>query len=203
MLKVFQSSAESAPVVVPFARAREIPDPEIRSPLSDPETKLTLLLNRFQSPAESAPVAVQDARPREIPLPAIERPFAGPEIKLTLLLNVVQSRAERAPVLLALARASESPVPASESPFPGVRIWIAHCLLLKRVQSAEVRSHVAVFDAYGILKVWTVPTELMLKVVPADPTANVCDAAPRPLRLVIPAHDTVDHTGAPPLIVST
>ena len=52
-----------------------------------------------------------------------------------------------------LASASERPVPTRESPFVGVRIWRAHCLLLKRVQSDDERSPDAVFDAYGILKV--------------------------------------------------
>jgi hypothetical protein len=153
LLKVFQSNAERAPVVVELARERDIPEPEMMRPLSDPDTKLTLLLKAFQSPAESAPVATHEASQREIPLQTIESPLAGPEMRLTLLLKVVQSSAERAPVVVAFASARERPVPTSESPFPGVRIWIAPCLLLKFIQSVEFRSPLAVLEAYGILNV--------------------------------------------------
>ncbi len=53
--------AESAPVVVAFARAREIPDHPIERPLAVPETSETLLLNVFQSVPVSAPVIVAEA----------------------------------------------------------------------------------------------------------------------------------------------
>ncbi len=80
---------------------------------------------------------------------------------------------ESAPVEVEDARLIESPVPMSESPLVGVRIWRVPCLLLKVVQSEEVRSPVAVFDAYGILKVCIPPDELILNVVPAVQMAKV------------------------------
>jgi hypothetical protein len=60
-LKLFQSVAERAPVVVDDARAREIPDPEIERPLVAPERKLTLLLNVAQSVDDRSPDAVREA----------------------------------------------------------------------------------------------------------------------------------------------
>ncbi len=165
LLKVFQSNAERAPVVVDEDSMRLNPDPEIINPFVDQERKLTLLLNRDQSPAERAPVEIPEARPREIPLPTIESPFAGQEIRLTLLLNVVQSSAERAPVVVEFARARESPVPTRESPFVGVRICRDHCLLLKRVQSVPVRRPVEVALAFPIWIVTFGPTVLLAPLV--------------------------------------
>jgi hypothetical protein len=60
-LKVFQSLAESAPVVVDDASPREMPDPEIERPLAAPEIRLTLLLKVIQSATERAPVVVEFA----------------------------------------------------------------------------------------------------------------------------------------------
>ena len=58
LLKIFQSIAESAPVIVVDARARDMPEPAIERPLAVPETSETLLLNIVQSAPISAPVVV-------------------------------------------------------------------------------------------------------------------------------------------------
>jgi hypothetical protein len=64
-LNVVQSVAESAPVVVADARAREIPEPEIERPFGVPEMKPSLLLKVVQSVPVSAPVVVALAFPIE------------------------------------------------------------------------------------------------------------------------------------------
>ncbi len=58
LLKIFQSSAERAPVVVVLASARESPVPDIDNPLAV-AIYPTLLLKVFQSVAERAPVVVE------------------------------------------------------------------------------------------------------------------------------------------------
>ena len=61
LLKIFQSMAQRAPVVVAFARAREIPDHTRERPFAVPEIIPTLLLKVVQSIPVSAPVVVADA----------------------------------------------------------------------------------------------------------------------------------------------
>ena len=123
------------------------------------------------------------------------------DVRFILLLNVVQSAAESAPVVVEDARLIPRTLLAKVRPLATQERDIVACLLLNVVQSDDLRSHVAVAEAYGILNVWVDPTELILKSVPAFPIANDCEAAESPFMEEIPEPASVIQTGAPPLMV--
>ena len=110
LLNVFQSVAESAPVVVEDARARESPVPVIESPFGVPETKPSLLLKVFQSEELRYPFVVLLAwfMPKTpVRLLYVSGPVVERALRFILLLKVFQSVAESAPVVVAFARRRE------------------------------------------------------------------------------------------------
>jgi hypothetical protein len=53
-------------------------------------------------------------------------------------------------------------------------------------KSVEVNKPLLAAEAFGKLKVWVVPTELMLKLVPKVPMAKVWAVVLNPFKLVMP-----------------
>lgn len=136
-----------------------------------------------------------------VPLLYVSGQLTESDVRFILLLNVIQSAVESAPVIMEDARSIPRTLLAKVRPFVTQERDIVACLLLNVVQSDDLRSQVAVAEAYGILKVCTEPVELILKSVPALPIENVCVAVESQFKEDIPAPARVDHTGAPPLIV--
>lgn len=66
LLKVVQSVAERAPVIVDDARASESPVPDIERPFGEPDMNPSLLLNNVKSEPSNSPVALVVALPMAI-----------------------------------------------------------------------------------------------------------------------------------------
>lgn len=136
-----------------------------------------------------------------VPLLYVSGQLTESDVRFILLLNVVQSAVEMAPVVVEDARLIPRTLLAKVRPFATQESDIVACLLLNVVQSDDLRSQVAVAEAYGILKVCVDPVELILKSVPEVPIVNVCVVVESPFSEDIPTPARFTHTGAPPLIV--
>lgn len=136
-----------------------------------------------------------------VPLLYVSGQLTESDVRFILLLNVIQSVAESAPVIIEDARSIPRTLLAKVRPFVTQERDIVACLLLNVVQSDDLRSQVAVAEAYGILKVCVDPVELILKSVPEFPIVNVCVVVESPFREDIPTPARFTHTGAPPLMV--
>jgi hypothetical protein len=151
-----------------------------------------LLLNVIQSVPVSAPVVVELAvliPNTPVVLLYVSGPSAEREVRLIFHENARKLAGERAPVTLLLARAREIPVPEIESPL-GVPD-MTPILLLKIVQSLDLRSPVAVADAFGILST-TVPPRVTDGVID-----EVLPAVPR-RKLIFPSDEALFQIGVLP-----